>query len=276
VREAVYDGGAQTITSTKQAVPRPPIICAGCPHRGLFYALTKKKNVMVTGDIGCYTLASAPPLSMMDTCFCMGGSISTGHGAAKVFEKTGSQTKVVAVIGDSTFFHSGITSLLDVVYNHGNTVSIILDNRITGMTGHQENPGTGYTLMGEKATEVDIPMLCRAIGISDDNIFIVNPLDLEETGKALDAALAKSEPSVIITRYPCVLKRFTSEDKAEFDLSPKTCIIDQNLCKKCKLCVKTGCPAIYSGDIVTINQEACTGCMICKQVCTFGAISMKV
>jgi len=274
VRKAVFGGGAEQKPSNIQAVPRPPILCAGCPHRGFFYTLSKKKNVLITGDIGCYTLASAPPLSAMDTCFCMGGSISTGHGAAKAFEKTGNQMKVVAVIGDSTFFHSGITSLLDVVYNRGNSVSVILDNRITGMTGHQENPGTGYTLTGEETAKVDIPMLCRAIGMSDDCIFIVNPLDLEETSNVLDIALAKNEPSVIITRYPCVLKRFTEDERAEFDLSPKTCIIDQALCKKCRNCVKTGCPAIHSGDTITINRDACVGCGVCMQVCPFGAISM--
>ena len=275
VRKAVFGGnGAERKLSDIQAVPRPPILCAGCPHRGFFYTLSKKKNVLITGDIGCYTLASAPPLSAMDTSFCMGGSISTGHGAAKAFEKTGNQMKVVAVIGDSTFFHSGITSLLDVVYNHGNSVSVILDNRITGMTGHQENPGTGYTLSGEETAKVNIPMLCRSMGMSDDCIFIVNPLDLEETSKVLDAALAKNEPSVIITRYPCILKRFTEEERTEFDLSPKTCIIDQTLCKKCRNCVKTGCPAIHSGDSITINQDACVGCGVCLQVCPFGAISM--
>ncbi|GHU49885.1 indolepyruvate oxidoreductase subunit IorA [Clostridia bacterium] len=275
VREKIFGIGTETLHSEKNAVPRPPSLCAGCPHRGFFHVLAKKKNVVITGDIGCYTLASAPPLSAMDSCFCMGGSISTGHGAAKAFEKTGRDMKVVAVIGDSTFFHSGITSLLDVVYNKGNCVSVILDNRITGMTGHQENPGTGYTLMGETTAEVDIPALCRAIGISDDCIFVVNPLLLEENAKALDEALAKDEPTVIITRWPCILKKFTAADKDEFDLAPKTCVIDQDLCKKCNICVKTGCPAIYSDEIISIDQDSCTGCAVCLQVCPFDAITVN-
>jgi indolepyruvate ferredoxin oxidoreductase alpha subunit len=143
------------------------------------------------------------------------------------------------------------------------------------MTGHQENPGTGYTLMGEATAEVDIPALCRAIGISEDCIFVVNPLLLDETGKALDEALMKDEPTVIITRWPCILKKFTAADKDEFDLAPKTCVIDQDLCKKCNICVNTGCPAIYSGDIISINKDSCTGCAICLQVCPFDAITVS-
>ncbi|MDR0569943.1 MAG: indolepyruvate ferredoxin oxidoreductase subunit alpha [Clostridiales Family XIII bacterium] len=273
VREAVLGERGACLSSELQAASRPPTMCAGCPHRGFFHALSKKKNVMVTGDIGCYTLASAPPLSTMDSCFCMGGSISTGHGAAKAFERSGQEMKVVAVIGDSTFFHSGITSLLDVVYNKGNSVSVILDNRITGMTGHQENPGTGFTLMGEATAEVDIPALCGAIGIKEDCVYTVNPLRLEECGKALDEALARDEPTVIITRWPCILKRFTEAERTEFDLGAAPCAVDQELCVKCGLCAKTGCPAIYSGEAVTINRDSCTGCAVCAQVCPFGAIS---
>ncbi|GKT31721.1 TPP-binding domain containing protein HACL1-like protein, partial [Aduncisulcus paluster] len=146
-------------------VGRPPTLCAGCPHRGFYYALSKKKNVVVTGDIGCYTLGAAEPLNSLDSCVCMGASISMAHGAQKAFEKHNVEKRVVGVIGDSTFFHTGVNSLIDVAYNKGNTVSVILDNRITGMTGHQENPGTGFTLMGEPAKEIDIPALVKAIGI---------------------------------------------------------------------------------------------------------------
>jgi indolepyruvate ferredoxin oxidoreductase alpha subunit len=227
---------------------------------------------MITGDIGCYTLGSAAPLSAMDTCICMGGSISAGHGAAMALKKAGSDLKVVAVIGDSTFFHTGVNSLMDVVYNKGNSVSVILDNRITGMTGHQENPGTGFTLMGEPTSEVDIPMLCKAIGVKGDNIYIINPLDLKETEYALTDALSKDEPTVVIAKWPCILKKFSDKDKEEFDLSPKRCMIDHAKCRKCKSCVKTGCPAISSGDKITINPDACTGCTVCKQVCPFDAI----
>ncbi|MGI6746912.1 MAG: indolepyruvate ferredoxin oxidoreductase subunit alpha [Anaerovoracaceae bacterium] len=272
VRKAVFGTDTGVLQSEKVAVGRPPVLCAGCPHRGFFYALRKKKNIIITGDIGCYTLGSAAPLSAMDTCFCMGGSISAGHGAAMALKKGGTDKKVVAVIGDSTFFHSGVNSLMDVVYNRGNSVSVILDNRITAMTGHQDNPGTGYTLMGEPTREVDIPMLCRAIGIKDENIYTVNPLLLDETGKVLDEALSKDEPAVIIARYPCVLKAFTDQDKEEFDLRPKKCYIDQEKCTKCKVCVKTGCPAIFSGEQITIDQGPCTGCTVCMQVCKFDAI----
>lgn len=272
VRKAVFGISAETLNSEKEAVVRPPSLCAGCPHRGFFYALKKKKNIIITGDIGCYTLGSAAPLSAMDTCICMGGSISAGHGAAMALKKNGSDLKVVSVIGDSTFFHTGVNSLMDVAYNKGNSVTVILDNRITGMTGHQENPGTGFTLMGETASEVDIPLLCKAVGIKEENIYIINPLHLKESEDALNAALAKDEASVIIAKWPCILKKFSDQDKKEFDLSPKKCRIDQDKCKKCKTCVKTGCPAIFSGESITINKDACTGCSICRQVCPFDAI----
>ncbi len=273
VRKGVFGIDSPTLKSDLEAVVRPPAMCAGCPHRGFFYALSKKKNVMITGDIGCYTLGSAPPLNAMDTCICMGGSISTGHGASKAFSITGADTKVVSVIGDSTFFHSGINSLMDVAYNKGTNVTVILDNRITGMTGHQQNPGTGYTLMGETTGEVDIPLLCQAIGIKKENIYIVNPLKLNEVDPALEAALNKEEPCVIITKWPCILKKFSQQDKNEFDLKPKKCRVDQEKCRKCKLCAKTGCPAIYVGESITINADSCTGCSVCAQVCPFDAIS---
>jgi indolepyruvate ferredoxin oxidoreductase alpha subunit len=228
---------------------------------------------MITGDIGCYTLASAPPLSAMDSCFCMGGGISAGHGAAAAFRRAGMPQKVVAVIGDSTFFHSGVTSLMDAVYNGGDSVSVILDNRTTGMTGHQENPGTGFTLMGGETAEVDIPALCKALGVKGQNIYIVDPLLLAETDAALTDALAKDEPTVIIARQPCVLKKFSAADREEFNLSRGGFAIDGSLCVKCGQCVKTGCPAICSAEAVSIDGAACTGCGICGQVCMFGAIA---
>ena len=276
VRSAVFETENLHETSELEAVVRPPVLCAGCPHRGFFVALqkiAKKRGLLITGDIGCYTLGSAPPLSMVDTCFCMGGSISSGHGAQVALSRTGQDRKAVAVIGDSTFFHTGIESLIDIVYNKGTCVSVILDNRITGMTGHQENPGTGYTLMGEETVEIDIPALCAAIGMKPENIVTVNPLDLAQTEKALAEAIEKDEPTVVITRWPCILKKFSEQDKAEFDLSPAVCRVDPDKCKNCKICVQTGCPAIYSGEkTTTINEESCTGCTVCKQVCPFGAI----
>ncbi len=272
LRQVLLNQEKQIIETDIKAVGRPPVMCAGCPHRGLFYVLSKKKDIMVTGDIGCYTLGSAEPLNAMDTCICMGASISAGHGAAKVFEIIGSSMKAVAVIGDSTFFHSGVTGLMDIVYNKGNCTTIILDNRITGMTGHQENPGTGYTLMGEKTAEVNIPDLCKAVGLKEENIFIVNPLNIEETKKAVDQAIEINEPTVVITKWPCALKKFSPEDKQEYDLSKKLCVVDEEKCKACKICTKTGCPAISFDKKSKINPDMCTGCAVCLQVCPFDAI----
>lgn len=276
VRKSVFGDEKESLHSELEAVPRPPAMCAGCPHRGFFYPLTKKKNIMITGDIGCYTLGAAPPLSALDTTLCMGASISQGHGAAKAFKQVGSDKRVVSVIGDSTFFHSGVTSLMDVAYNGGNNIVVILDNRITAMTGQQQNPGTGFTLMGEPAKEVDIPALCKAIGFKEENISEINPLNLGEVDNALDEALSKDEASVIITKWPCALKKYSEEDLEEFDLSPKVCRINQDKCTKCRLCSKIGCPAIYSGDEVTINEQSCNGCGVCVQVCPFDAIKEVV
>ena len=272
LRQVLLNQEKHFLETDIKAVGRPPTMCAGCPHRGLFYVLSKKKDIMVTGDIGCYTLGSAEPLNAMDTCICMGASISAGHGAAKVFEKIGATTKTVAVIGDSTFFHSGVTGLMDIVYNKGNCTTIILDNRITGMTGHQENPGTGYTLMGEKTAEVNLPELCKAVGLKEENIFVVNPLNIEETKKAVDQALKINEPTVVITKWPCVLKRFSPEDKQEYDLSKKLCVVNEEKCTACKICTKTGCPAISFDEKSKINPDMCTGCAVCLQVCPFNAI----
>jgi len=275
LRKAVFGEAYESIETEIKAVGRPPTLCAGCPHRGLFHVLTKKKNLMITGDIGCYTLGSADPLYAMDTTICMGASIGAGHGASKVFEKYNKDMKVAAVIGDSTFFHSGITGLMDVVYNKSNSTVIILDNRTTGMTGHQQNPGTGYTLMGERTAEVDIPSLCKAIGIKEENIFVVNPLRIKETHDAVDKALATEEASVVITKWPCVLKSFTPEDRAAFDLTESLCVINEEKCKGCNICIKLGCPAISLDRVAKlahINEDMCNGCEVCLQVCPFNAI----
>lgn len=256
-----------------KVVGRPPTMCAGCPHRGFFYELSKKKNVMVTGDIGCYTLGSAEPLSAMDTCICMGASISAGHGAQKAFNRHDVDRRVVAVIGDSTFFHSGITGLLDIAYNRSNTVTVILDNRITGMTGHQENPGTGYTLQGMPTRQADIPAIVKALGL--EHVRSINPLKLDEVKEALDWALSLDEPSVIITRWPCVLKKPSSEDLEEFGKYKSLCVVDTDKCIGCKMCIKTGCPAL-SFDSETkkarIDKHQCVGCEVCLQVCPVNAI----
>ena len=275
VRKAFLGVEPETYTSDMKTVVRPPALCAGCPHRGLFYCLSKRKDLMITGDIGCYTLGSAAPLNAIHTTICMGASLSQGHGASIALRDAGKKNKVVSVIGDSTFFHTGVNSLMDAVYNGGHNLSIILDNRITGMTGHQQNPGTGYTLMGKEAPEVDIPALCRSIGVKPENIITVNPNHLDEVNAALDKLLPKDEPTVLITRWPCVLKKFSRQDLDEFPTLHKTqCVIDQDKCRNCKVCVKTtGCPGlINTKEKVVIDTTSCNGCTVCKQVCPFKAI----
>jgi indolepyruvate ferredoxin oxidoreductase alpha subunit len=256
------------------AVGRPPTLCAGCPHRGFYYELSKRKNIMITGDIGCYTLGGAEPLNAMDTVVCMGASVSMAHGAKKVFEKNNDDKRLVATIGDSTFFHSGMNSLLDVVYNKSNTITCILDNRITGMTGHQENPGTGFTLQGDTTKIADIEAIVRALGV--DKVKSVNPINRNEMKEAMDWAFEQTEPSVIITRYPCALKKYSKMDLEEFGPIEGECVVAQDTCVGCKACVRTGCPAIhFQNDIKksSINEAQCVGCELCKQVCPVKAIS---
>ncbi len=256
-------------------IPRPPTLCAGCPHRGLFYELGKRKDVVVAGDIGCYTLGFSQPYNAIDSCICMGSSLGVGHGAQQVFNMIENNKKrVVGVLGDSTFFHTGINGLFDVIYNRGNSITIILDNRITGMTGHQENPGTGYTLQGEKTTEISIEGIVRACKVK--NVRVINPNKLDEVKDALDWALANEEASVIITRWPCALKKFSPQDIEEFN-KPFTnkCSVSEDLCVGCKKCTKTGCPAIsYNKEIkkAFIDRNQCLGCEVCMQVCPKEAI----
>ncbi|MFA9423822.1 MAG: thiamine pyrophosphate-dependent enzyme, partial [Sedimentibacter sp.] len=275
VEKSLMGTQGQTIDYDKTiAVGRPPTLCAGCPHRAFFYELSKRKNVMITGDIGCYTLGGAPPLNAMDTIICMGASVSMAHGAKKVFDKNNDDKRLVATIGDSTFFHSGMTSLLDVVYNKGNTITCILDNRITAMTGHQDNPGTGYTLQGAETKIADIAKIVEALGI--EHIRSVNPLDQKDMKATLDWAFALNEPSVIITRYPCALKKYTEADTEEFGKISGVCEVDHEKCIGCKKCVSTGCPAIYFNKDAkksSINKMQCVGCELCMQVCPVQAIS---
>ncbi len=241
---------------------RPPMMCAGCPHRGMFYTLAKNK-VTVHGDIGCYTLGVVPPLNALDTTLCMGASISGLHGfnAAR-----GEQTeqKSVAVIGDSTFMHSGMTSLVNVAYNATNSTVIILDNSITGMTGHQQNPTTGYNIKGEVAAKVNLEVLCKALGIN--RVRVVDPYNLKECETAIKEALAVAEPSVIISRRPCVLL------KSVKTLPSLTVSADK--CKSCKRCMGLGCPAIsFKDGKAVIDNTLCVGCGVCKQLCAFDAIN---
>ena len=275
IRECVTGEKAELIEFDRSLLTgRAPTFCAGCPHRGLFYRLGKRKDIMISGDIGCYTLAAGKPYNAMDSTVCMGASISLGHGAQKAFAQEGVNRRVVTVIGDSTFFHTGINSLINTVYNKSNTVNIILDNRITGMTGHQDNPGTGYTAKGEDTTAISIEGLVKAIGIR--HVFVINPNHLDEVDEALDKALALDEPSVIITRWPCALKKFSRQDKEEFDsLFVTRDTIDADLCIGCKRCLGTGCPALYFNaetKKASINPAQCVGCDVCAQVCPKKAI----
>ncbi len=251
---------------------RPPNMCPGCPHRGVFHAL-HKLDAYVTGDIGCYTLGFMPPLSAMDTCVCMGASVGNATGMTKALPPD-EQKKVVAVIGDSTFLHSGITGLLDMVYNKAPATVIILDNRITAMTGRQENPASGFTLMGEETFQVDFTSLVRTLGVR--NVRTIDPYNLDETRQAIEEEMNRPEPSVIITSRPCVLiKRPGIFKRGE------PVVIDHEICSGCRACVKLGCPAVIwqSGDDskgkAYIDPLLCNGCDVCAQLCKFLAIKAK-
>lgn len=254
-----------------KAPNRPPVLCPGCPHRGIFYAVSKYKDVIASGDIGCYTLGMMPPVSVTDTCICMGASVSAGIGMEKAREIAGRGGRVFSFIGDSTFFHSGITGLIDSIYNNIPIVTVILDNRTTGMTGHQENPGTGKTLQGKAAPVIDIEKVVLALGIKKENIKKVDPYNLEETNKAVKEAHQAEEPFVIIAKQECALLKSARAKRAD-----TRCVINAEQCKKCKACLKTGCPAItFKDNAVSIDENMCNGCSLCFQVCKFGAISKE-
>ena len=239
---------------------RPPVMCAGCPHRGAFYALKQIPGLVISGDIGCYTLGALPPLNMIDTCVCMGASVSMAHGM-----NIAGGVKTVAVIGDSTFIHSGITGLIDIVYNKGSSTVIILDNSITGMTGHQNNPANGLTIKGEPAKQVDLKKLCEAIGV--ERVFIADPFDLKGFTELVKVETEIDEPSVIIAQRPCALLK-TVNYGANF-------IINKDNCKKCGMCLKIGCPAISKADDgkPDIDPTLCVGCGYCVNLCKFNAIA---
>ena len=250
--------GEQSAAVPANVPARPPVLCAGCPHRGVFYVLSKLK-LNVLGDIGCYTLGAVPPLGSMDAVVCMGASIGMTIGFDKADPEAHKHS--VAVIGDSTFIHSGITGLIDAVYNKARITVIILDNRTTGMTGHQNHPATGKTIKNEPTYELDLAEVCRAVGVP--NVRTVDPADLAATEAAVREEVAKDEVSVIIAKRPCALltKRLYNGFK-----------VNEN-CKKCKACLKLGCPAIVNGENgITIDVSLCTECGLCKSVCKFGAI----
>ncbi len=240
---------------------RPPVMCAGCPHRSIFYVM-KKMNLTVLGDIGCYTLGAVPPLGAIDTTICMGASVSGLHGFVKAGggENAG---KTVAVIGDSTFIHSGVTGLMNIAYNESDATVIILDNSITGMTGHQQNPTTGYNLKGDPCTKIDLENLCRAVGIR--RVRVVDPYDMDACQKAIKEELAAKEPSVIISRRSCALLKYVKH--------PGPICSDPEKCKGCKACMKIGCPAISMVDgKAKIDATLCVGCGVCRQLCKFDAL----
>ena len=259
---AKLGGEAHTGVALNDAIPpRPPVMCAGCPHRGLFYILSKNKCT-VLGDIGCYTLGAVAPLSAMDMTLCMGASISAVHGFNKALGAE-AEGKTVAVIGDSTFMHSGMTGLANIAYNGSNSTVIILDNSITGMTGHQHNPTTGYNIKGDPAGKIDLETLCRAMGYK--RVRVVDPYDLAQCDTAIKEELAAAEPSVIISRRPCALLKTVKHKPA--------LTVDADKCKSCKMCMKIGCPAISMSDgKATIDATLCVGCGVCEQLCKFDAL----
>lgn len=254
-------GETDAFTKTDLDIPaRPPVLCAGCPHRGLYYAL-KKLNVTVSGDIGCYTLGALPPLGMVDTCVCMGASVSALHGRNKADAENAK--KSVAVIGDSTFMHSGVTGLINIAYNQSNSTVIILDNSITGMTGHQENPTTGKTIKGDPTTAVSLELLAKAVGI--DRVRVIDPYNLKECEDVLREEIAVDAPSVVISRRPCALLKYVKHNPP-MHVNPDKCV-------GCKMCMKIGCPAIsMKNKKSVIDFTQCVGCNVCSQLCKFYAI----
>jgi indolepyruvate ferredoxin oxidoreductase alpha subunit len=262
IAKVVLGEDAPACVKADEVIPnRPPVLCPGCPHRGTFYVL-KKLGLTVSGDIGCYTLGAVAPLASVDTTICMGASISAAHGMAKV-QGAEFNKKLVSVIGDSTFMHSGITGLSDIVYNKGANTVIILDNSITGMTGHQDNPTTGKTIRGEATKQVDLIKLCQGLGV--EHIRVCDPFDLKTFEAVVREETARDDVSVIIAQRPCaLLKSVKYEGHCEIT----------EACRKCKLCMKLGCPAISVDEsgAVHIDATQCNGCGLCVGVCPFGAI----
>jgi len=264
IKKAVIGEDAPECCELSENIPiRPPVLCAGCPHRATFYVL-KKLGLTVSGDIGCYTLGAIAPLASVDTTICMGASVSAALGMAKARGNDFAK-KLVSVIGDSTFMHSGITGLVDIVYNKGINTVIILDNSITGMTGHQDNPTTGKTIRGEATKQVNLITLCKSVGV--DRVVVADPFDVKNFEKVVKAEVEAEEPSVIIAQRPCALLKTVKYTGH--------CTIGDN-CKNCKLCMKLGCPAISVRDgKVTIDETQCNGCGLCVNVCPFGAITKE-
>ena len=258
VAEKLGEAAPKGVALSENIPMRPPVMCAGCPHRGLFYTL-KKNKLTVMGDIGCYTLGAVAPLSAIDSTICMGASVSSIHGFNKANEGA-SDKNTVAVIGDSTFMHSGVTGLINIAYNGSNSTVIILDNSITGMTGHQQNPTTGYNLKGDPCSKIDLEALCKSVGIN--SVRVVDPYNLAECDTVIKEELEKEEPSVIISRRPCALLKYVKH------AGPIK--VNTDKCIGCKSCMRIGCPAVSVIDgKVKIDNTLCTGCGVCSQMCKF-------
>ena len=267
LKQRIFNESIETKQVSVKAVSRPPALCPGCPHRGFFYTMSKHKDYVIAGDIGCYTLGGSAPLNALDSVVCMGGGFTLAMGMAKAFEKTNQDKKVFGVVGDSTFFHSGMTGAAEIIYNKGNLIPVVLDNSITGMTGHQDNPGSGYTLLGEIAETLKIEDILKAYGFK--NVIIVDPQDLKAMEKAVEDALSSEVPAAIIARRPCILIKRIKHNFSK-------CYVDKEKCIGCKMCQKVGCPAITIKDNkAEIDNNQCVGCTVCNQVCPKQAINKK-
>lgn len=267
LRERIFGEKPEAPELGVQAVSRPPALCPGCPHRGFFYTISRHKNAVVTGDIGCYTLGAAAPLNALDSCVCMGGGFTVGMGMAKAFAATGqTDKKVFGVLGDSTFFHSGMTGAAEIIYNKGNVIPVVLDNSITGMTGHQDNPGSGFTLEGDIAEKLKIEEILSSMGYQ---VLIVDPQDLTAVEETVDRAMKAEVPTAIITRRPCLLIKRIRHDIGK-------CQVNRDKCIGCKKCLQVGCPAVMIREgKAFIDPKQCVGCTVCAQVCPMGAIARK-
>ena len=268
LRERIFGQKPETVDVGVTAVSRPPALCPGCPHRGFFYTMSRHKDFVVSGDIGCYTLGGSAPLSALDSVVCMGGGFTVAMGMAKAFAATGqTDKKVFGVMGDSTFFHSGMTGAAEIIYNQGNLIPVVLDNSITGMTGHQDNPGSGHTLQGDIAESLKIEDILASYGFK--NVIIVDPQDLAAMEQAVQDALASEVPAAIIARRPCLLIKRLKHNIGK-------CEVDQDKCIGCKKCLSVGCPAvIVENKKARIDLTQCVGCTVCAQVCPKAAITRK-
>lgn len=267
IKERIFNETAKTVDVGVKAVSRPPALCPGCPHRGFFYTMSRHKDFVIAGDIGCYTLGGSAPLSSLDSVVCMGGGFTVAMGMAKAFEQTNQNKKVFGVLGDSTFFHSGMTGAAEIIYNKGNLIPVVLDNSITGMTGHQDNPGSGYTLQGDIAESLRIEYILSSYGFK--NIIIVDPQDLKAMEQAVQDALNSDVPAAIVVRRPCILIKRIKHNFSK-------CEVDVDKCIGCKMCLGVGCPAItIENKKAHIDINQCVGCTVCGQVCPKSAIKKE-